>query len=218
MRNRSLALPIVASWTLLFAACGGGGGGGGSSPAPPRPVNSLPVANAGSAQTVNSGATVTLNGSASSDPDGTISAYTWTQTAGTAVTLSSPSVAQPTFTAPSVGASTTLTFSLRVTDDRGASSDLATASVTVNPLVSGNITGRIRFTRIPATNLGLNYAGGTLQPARGILVLVVTPGTQANSATDPGVLGSATTDANGNFGVTIAANTNYQVIAVARML
>ena len=217
MRNRSLALPIVASWTLVLAACGGGGGGGSTSP-PPAPINALPVANAGAAQTVIEGATVTLDGSASSDPDGTIIGYTWTQTAGTAVTLSSATAARPTFTAPAVGASTTLTFSLRVTDDRGASSNLASASVTVDPQVSGDVVGRIRFTRIPATGLGLNYAGGTLQPARGILVLAVTPGTQADSANDPGVLGSATTGPDGTYGIDIAGNTNYQVVAVARML
>jgi len=213
MRNRTLALPLL---TALLSACGGGGGGGSTTP-PPAPVNSLPVANAGSNQSVNSGATVTLNGTASSDSDGSITGYTWTQTAGTAVTLSSATAAQPTFTAPSVSASTTLTFSLRVTDDRGASSDLASVSVVVSPLLTGNVTGRIRFTRIPATNLGLNYATGTLQPARGILVLAVVPGTQADTAADAGVLGSATTGTDGTFGIDIAANTNYQVLAVARM-
>jgi hypothetical protein len=216
MRHGSLALPIVSCWTLLLAACGGGGGG--STSPPPAPINVLPLANAGAAQAVIEGATVTLDGSASSDADGSIVSYTWMQTSGIAVTLSSATVARPTFTAPAVGASTTITFSLRVTDDRGASSDLASASVTVNPQVSGDVTGRIRFTRIPATSLGLNYAGGTLQPARGIQVLAVTPGTQADSANDPGVLGSATTGPDGTYGIDIAANTNYQVVAVARML
>jgi hypothetical protein len=216
MRNRSLALPLFASWTLVLAACGGGGGGS-SSPAP-IPTNVLPVANAGASQSVAPGLIVSLDATGSSDADGSVTGYVWLQTAGTSVTLSSTTVAQPTFTAPSVGATTTLSFSLRVVDNSGASSNTATVNITVTPLTTGNVTGRVRFTRIPATNFGLNYAGGTLQPARGVLVLAVTPGTQAVSATDPDVLGSATTATDGTFGLDLAANTSYSLVAVARML
>ena len=81
-----------------------------------------------------SGVTVTLNGTASSDPDGTIASYAWTQTAGTpTVTLTSGTTSQPTFPAPTVAAAATLTFSLVVTDNRGATSPAATVIVTVNP-------------------------------------------------------------------------------------
>jgi hypothetical protein len=65
------------------------------------PANTIPVANSGPDQTVDAGVTVTLDGSGSSDADGTIAGYTWTQTAGTpTVTLSSRTVAQPTFRLP----------------------------------------------------------------------------------------------------------------------
>src|SRR5262245_47071172 len=112
-----------AGLALLLAACGGGDGGGGPNPPlNPGPGNTAPTANAGPAQSVTSGVTVTLNGSLSSDPDGTILTYAWTQTAGTAVTLSSATVAQPTFTAPQVLAATPLTFSLIVTDNLAAAS------------------------------------------------------------------------------------------------
>ena len=37
------------------------------------------------------------------DPDGDTLTYAWTQTAGTAATLSSASSKNPTFTAPNVG-------------------------------------------------------------------------------------------------------------------
>ena len=48
-------------------------------------VNMAPIANAGSNQTVGEGVQVTLDGSNSSDPDGSIAAFVWTQTSGPAV-------------------------------------------------------------------------------------------------------------------------------------
>ena len=65
------------------------------------PAGAPPVANAGSDQTVAPGVTVTLDGSGSFDPGGGSLSYLWSQTGGTAVTLSSSTVVQPTFTAPS---------------------------------------------------------------------------------------------------------------------
>jgi LmbE family N-acetylglucosaminyl deacetylase len=96
------------------------GSSGGSQP---------PVANAGSNQTVQTGATVTLNGTGSSDPGGKSLTYQWTQTGGAAVTLSTSTAAQPTFTAPSSAA--TLTFQL-VVNNGTASSSPATVTITVS--------------------------------------------------------------------------------------
>ena len=85
-----------------------------------------PVANAGQNQSVIFGSLVTLNGSASADPDGTIESYQWSQTAGTSVELSSMTEAVVTFTAPS--SQDSLSFTLTVTDNEGATSS-ATAFV-----------------------------------------------------------------------------------------
>jgi hypothetical protein len=82
---------------------------------------------------------VTLDGSGSSDPDGDTITYKWTQTAGTTVTLSSSTVAKPTFTAPA--AAGTLTFSLVVTDSKGLASSPATTNVTVQAVASCTGTG-----------------------------------------------------------------------------
>ncbi len=78
------------------------------------------VADAGPEQTVASGAAVTLSGSNSTDTGGPgIASYLWTQVAGTPVSLSKPSTATATFTAPQVQAGEALTFQLTVTDKNG---------------------------------------------------------------------------------------------------
>jgi len=172
------------------------------------------VANAGPDQSVDAGVMVTLDGRGSSDADGTIAGYTWTQTTGTpTVTLSSRTVAQPTFEAPAVTTATTLTFSLAVRDDRGASSSASSVGISVNPPAAGTVSGRVRFTRIPTTaSSGLNYGNPQLKPARGVLVHAVA----ADDATD--VLASATTNANGDYTMSVVGNTDIKIVVVSQML
>jgi uncharacterized repeat protein (TIGR02543 family) len=93
-------------------------------------TNDAPIANAGVDQSVLAGASVTLDGSGSSDPDGhTPLSYAWTQSAGTAVTLSDPSAVSPSFTAPTTAGS--LTFELIVTDSMGLASAADSVTITV---------------------------------------------------------------------------------------
>ncbi len=89
------------------------------SPASSMLVDGL-VADAGPDQTVAPGTTVTLNGSNSTDQGGAgIASYLWTQVDGNLVSLSNPSDAQTTFTAPQVRSGDALTFQLTVTDRNG---------------------------------------------------------------------------------------------------
>lgn len=128
--------PIAVVMALMLAGChdDGNSPSPNPSPPPPPPLNTAPTANAGSDQVANAGSTVTLDGSGSSDTNGTIASYAWTQTAGTAVTLAPPGNATTTFVAPDSG---TLTFQLTVTDNGGAShSD--TVTVTVNGIPVAN--------------------------------------------------------------------------------
>jgi len=136
MRTAHLALPLL----LLCLSCGGGNGSGatGATMAPAPPPVAAPVANAGSNQTVASGASVTHDGSASVDPNGLPLTYAWSAPGG--ITLSSTTVAKPTFTAPTVAAGQSpviLPFSLVVSDGQ-ASSTASSVLITVNPATSVN--------------------------------------------------------------------------------
>ena len=90
--------------------------------------NDAPTAEAGDNQTVDEGDTVTLSGSGT-DPEGQAVTYSWRQTSGTTVTLSSTSVAAPTFTAPNLGADADLVFELTVSDGSVSGTDTVTITV-----------------------------------------------------------------------------------------
>ncbi|MFO0600650.1 MAG: myxosortase-dependent M36 family metallopeptidase [Myxococcaceae bacterium] len=98
----------------------------------PAVCNNAPVANAGLSGPVNEftaspafgPVTVTLDGSASQDADGQALTYQWVQVAGPAVTLSSTTARQPTFTAPTIARAASpvrLTFQLVVSDGTSSS-------------------------------------------------------------------------------------------------
>jgi len=126
--------------SLALAACGGGGGG---SNTPPPPPNQTPVSSAGADQSVFKAAAVTLDGAASTDADNNALSFRWSQTAGTAVTLSSATASRPTFTAPNL--SGILTFSLVVNDGR-ADSTADTVQITIAnrvPVASAGTDGTV---------------------------------------------------------------------------
>jgi PKD domain len=90
---------------------------------PTSEPNSAPVANAGADRTAKVGSPVTLAGTGT-DADTDPLSYQWTQTGGTpTVALTNSGTRATTFTAPPVpsGKKTiSLTFTLSVTDDSGA--------------------------------------------------------------------------------------------------
>lgn len=127
--RRALALvPFLAA-----ASCGGGGGGAGSSPTPPPPPpNQPPVAEiVAASDAVELGRTV-LDGSTSSDPDGPIATFEWSQLSGPTITIVDPASPTTEITLPSVTASEQIEVQLRVTDSAGAASS-ASVTVQVHP-------------------------------------------------------------------------------------
>ncbi|TRX53465.1 DUF1566 domain-containing protein [Thalassomonas sp. M1454] len=86
-----------------------------------QPVNIDPVAVVGNSTTTNPDVEFTIDGSASTDVDGSIASYSWTQVSGTSVELTNAETAMASFTAPTAIEGETLTFQLMVTDNEGAS-------------------------------------------------------------------------------------------------
>ena len=97
-------------------------------------TNIDPVAIAGEDQIVGINDPVTLDGSLSSDSDGTISSYLWSQISGQSVTLSVANEAITTFTAPTQ--EDILVFELLVSDEFGGTSSDTTSILVQNTTAS----------------------------------------------------------------------------------
>ncbi len=194
---------IAVMATLV--ACGGSGGGddGGSTV-----TNRAPSANAGGDQNVLEMTFVQLAGNGSDPDTGDTITFAWSQTAGTAVTLSSTSAASPSFNAPDVAAGSpeTLTFRLTVTDTAGLS---ATDNVSISvqePAAAVTISGNLLYEFPPPQNAcnGLNFAGIQLRPIRQVTVELL-------DATGTTVLDTTLSDDSGAYSLTANASTNVMI-------
>ena len=117
-----------------------------------------PIAIAGASQSTPGGVVVQLDASASSDPEGQPVTFLWTQTAGPAVTLSSPTSATPSFAAPvATRVLQLLRFQVMVNDGTSTSGD--TTDVTILALPN----------TVPIANAGLDQTvtGGSLVQLNG---------------------------------------------------
>lgn len=124
-----------------------------------KQVNKYPTASAGVDQMIDEGATVTLDGSASSDPDGDALTYTWTAPAG--ITLSSSTVAKPTFTTPEASRDSIYTFTLTVNDGL-ATSQPDTIKVTVINIFEPTAHFQIVWTGNGTDHMNINVVTATL--------------------------------------------------------
>jgi hypothetical protein len=92
--------------------------------------NAQPIASSGPDTIVLEGDQVTLNGTGSYDEDGDAITYLWSQETGPSALLDNSTSATPTFTAPEVEITTTVSFRLTV-DDGHLASDPSTITITV---------------------------------------------------------------------------------------
>lgn len=123
--GRSVGFGPAYTWTFNVVR----GRGGAATPFTAFAFNTPPVVDAGPDRTVEPWSTVTL--AATVSDDGLITSRQWTQTGGTAVTLTGDTTDTATYEAPATIAGSTQTFSYTATDDDGAPT---TDSVTVTVL------------------------------------------------------------------------------------
>ena len=200
--GRQLILITVAS---LFAACSSGSDGG-SPPPPPPPA--APVANAGVDRTVGELTVINLSGSATDVNNDPIT-YSWMQTGGMAVTISTPDAAMASFTSPDVvlGSPEVLTFELTASDPGGLSStDMIDITVQEDPPppVSVTISGILSFEFPPPNNNcnGLNFSAIQVRPIREATV-------QLLDSTGMTLLDSMVSGSDGAYSFTLDSGTDF---------
>ena len=122
-------------------------------------VNSIPIANAGSDQTITEPASEVFLSGTGSDSDGSITQITWTQVLGTSSTIITPNSFATNVTSLTAG---TYRYRLTITDDKGAS---AFDEVLVTVLTTGTNqppmadAGYDEVLKLPNNSIILNGAG-----------------------------------------------------------
>lgn len=130
--RQTLYRPIIIGLSVLLVACGGGGGSNGSNDSSDNPVNQSPVVSAPDTS-IASGSSGEITASAS-DPDGSITKYSWVQKSGVSLTLENTDQRTVSITAPDVTENAQALISVTVTDNEGAT---ASADVTVQVTAPG---------------------------------------------------------------------------------
>ncbi|MDN4502851.1 hypothetical protein QX776_10570 [Alteromonadaceae bacterium BrNp21-10] len=161
--NLLRTIPALA-FLILGTACGGGGSDGGVTNPPAS--NIKPAANAGADKVVDELSSVALAGSGV-DPDGSISSFAWSQTAGTSVTIENASASSASFVAPEIEDVEVLVFQLLVTDNKGATAkDIV--EITVNNVnktpnaIAGTDQSADENTGVTLIGSGSNDSDGTI--------------------------------------------------------
>lgn len=178
----------------------------------------LPVANAGAAQTVNAGATVTLDARSSSAAAGRLLIYTWalsTKPRDSVAVLSSATAAKPTFTADLAG---TYIASLKVHDGKVSSAEVTVevTAVAVAPLVSTFAgTGTPGFADGIATEASFKNPRGVAVDSSGNVFVADAGNNAIRKITPAGVVSNFPGNGSGNFltpyGVAIDSQDNVFV-------
>lgn len=163
MHNQKLF--VVISLIAALAACGGGS----STPSSPSTsaTNIVPVANAGTNQSITAGTIVTLNSSASSDGNNDPLTYTWTlnsKPAGSLAALTSTKLAQSSFTADMAGAY----VATLIVNDGKVDSAAATVTITASANSASTATliapanGKTSWNLATAAQFSLKDASGSV--------------------------------------------------------
>lgn len=187
---------------LVLTACGGGGGGddggGGSNTPPTATISASPVCGQASVP-------VSFSATGSTDPDGSITTYSWNFGDGSSATGTQVSHA--------FASAGTYRVTLTVTDNGGAQGTAAIDVTTIaGPLpASVTVSGAISFERVPFSATpgdGLDYTRTFEAPARAVEVELL-------RASDQSVLQTAVTSPSGQYQLVAPLNTDVRVRAKA---
>lgn len=158
-------------------------------------TNSNPTPDAGTDQTTGELSSVSLSGTATDTDLGDTLTYAWTQTGGTAVTITDSNRANASFDAPDVGAGgETLTFQLAVNDGTATVTDDVTVTV-LEALSQVSVSGRLFYEFVPASVqgsqcLGLDFGSTETRPIRRVTVELRNSGNTVLATTVTGDDGS----------------------------
>jgi len=132
-RKTSLSASIFVA--LFLQACGSSSN---DNDEPDEPVNAAPTASASASSSnvsVGDSSTVELFSTDSSDPDGDVLTFSWTQSSGSQVNLENADTETASFNVPTITEAETLEFELTVTDTGGETSTAKTFLL-VQPLLA----------------------------------------------------------------------------------
>ncbi|MGB5722756.1 MAG: hypothetical protein WBM34_18850, partial [Woeseiaceae bacterium] len=138
-------------------------------------TNTDPVVNAGSDQATTEQATVNLGGTATDSDIGDSLSFSWTQTAGPAVTIANADQADASFEAPVVGpAGATLTLQVAVSDGTATVTDMLDVDVS-EAAAAVDISGKVQHEFVPPNfNCnGLNFLLTETRPIRAATVQLI---------------------------------------------
>ena len=141
-------VPADATATFTFTATGIQGSSSSDLTITIKDVNRPPTAQITGGSGVKTGGIAALSGAGSTDPDGDLLTYAWTQTSGAHVTLEGADTANVRFTAP--GTAGKVELQLKVTDAKGAS---AVAATTVDIQGAGGCSSSGGGSSLPALSL-----------------------------------------------------------------
>jgi uncharacterized protein (TIGR02145 family) len=151
-------------------------------------INKPPIAFAGGNQSADEGTLVTMDGTASSDPDGDNLTYQWIAPEG--ITLSSTTIAKPTFTAPNVTTNTDYTFYLVVNNGNVDSQADEVVITVLNKTITAPTVSTITPTNILITSAisggNITSDGGASVTERGVCWSTFENPTIADSKTSDG--------------------------------
>ncbi|KAF7787602.1 hypothetical protein PRUB_a4734 [Pseudoalteromonas rubra] len=156
MNARWRCLPLISAMAFTLAGCGGGSDKPSTSldtqpdtqtnpkptptPTPTEPENQPPVVsiNATGDQLERTAFTLTAEGS---DTDGSVASYVWTHNAPLELTETATNTATPSYTVPDINQDITVTFTVTVSDDKGATSSASQEVLIKRKINSVTLTG-----------------------------------------------------------------------------